>query len=333
MMAEPRVGPYGELICFMSDGRDAPPSACRFREALAALEDPRKQVWINFLAPDEEHLQQVVAKLGFHRLAVEDVFSRQSRAKVEEYAGHLFAVIPGLNQNPGADRLDIVNLNAFLGKNYLITAQRAPLPAVESVRGMLQSGDSGLSQGADFIFYQLMDAVVDEYLEAAGRISERLDAVEERIFGKFDPRVSTEIFRLKHEAAWLRRRIVPQRSIIDSLMDRPHELLDAETVFYLRDVRDHIHRVADDLDTFDELLQGALDVYLTLAASRSNQIIKYLSILGAVLLPLTVLTGLYGTNFHFLPGSNHPWGFWIFSAVLVVTAGVGVVIVRSRKWL
>ena len=327
------VAPYGELICFVAGAGDKPPLACAFPDALAALEDPNRWVWIDFLAPDEAHLQQVVAKLGFHELAVEDVFSRQSRAKVEEYSGHLFCVIPALNQNPGADTLDIVNLNAFLGRNYLITAHRAPLPGVQAVRGLMTDADGAPARGADFVLYQLLDAVVDEYLEACGRISERLDDVEERIFARFDPGVSTTIFRLKHEAAWLRRRVTPQRAIIDSLTNRPHELLHRETQVFLRDVRYHVHRVGDDLDTFDNLLQGALDVHLTLAAGRTNQVIKYLSILGAVLLPLTVLTGLYGTNFQQLPGAGHPLGFWAFCALLILTAAVGVAIIRSRKWL
>jgi magnesium transporter len=332
-MTSSHVAPYGELTCFVAGPGDQPARACAFGEALSALEDPHKKTWINFLAPDEEHLGQVVAKLGFHELAVEDVFSRQSRAKVEEYSGHLFCVLPALNQNPGADTLDIVNLNAFLGRNYLITAHRAPLPGVQIVRGLMSRGEDGLSRGADFVLYLLLDAVVDEYLEASSKVSERLDEVEERIFARFDPQVSTAMFRLKHEAAWLRRRITPHRGIIDSLTNRTHELLSAETQVFLRDVRDHVHRIGDDLDTYDDLLQGALDVYLTLAAGRTNQIIKYLSILGAVLLPLTVLTGLYGTNFNALPGADHPYGFWILCGVLAVTAAVGIVIVRSRKWL
>ncbi len=332
-MDAPRVGPYGEMICYASGPGDQPARACRFTEALSALADANRTIWINFLAPDEEHLQQVVAKLGFHELAVEDVFSRQSRAKVEEFPGHLFCVFPALNQNPGADALDIVNLNAFLGRNYLITAQRAPLPAVEAARRAIDTDEAALSRGADFVLYLLLDAIVDEYLLAVSQVSEGLDDVEERIFAKFDPQVSTRIFRLKREAAWLRRRVTPQRAIINTLTDRPHELVDGEAQVFFRDVRDHIHRVSDDLDTFDNLLQGALDVYLTLAANRTNQIIKYLSVLGAVLLPLTVLTGLYGTNFRLLPGSQHPYGFWVFSGILAAAAAVGVFVVRSRKWL
>ncbi len=322
-----------EVLCFVGSPDGATVCACHYREALDALGDPQKTVWINFLAPNEDHLAEVVSKLGFHELAVEDVFSARSRAKVEEYPGHLFCVVPALNLNPGADALDIINLNAFLGRNYLISAQRAPIASVNRIREEMERGDPPLLRGADFVFYRLLDGVADEYLSATDRISEQLDGVEDRIFAKFDPQVSSAIFSLKHEAAWLRRRVAPQRGMINTLTNRSHELISPETQVYLRDVHDHIHRVSDNLDTFHDLLQSALDVYLALSASRTNQVMKFLSIVGAIVLPLNVLTGLYGTNFVHLPGSEHPHGFWVFSAVLASAALSAILLVRSRKWL
>ena len=322
-----------EVLCFVSSPDRAAVCACHYREALEALGDPQKTVWINFLAPNDDHLAEVVSKLGFHELAVEDVFSARSRAKVEEYPGHLFCVVPSLNLNPGADALDIINLNAFLGRNYLISAQRAPLASIRRIREEMERGDPPLLRGADFVFYRLLDGIVDEYLAATDRISERLDEVEDRIFSKFDPEVSTTIFSLKHEAAWLRRRVAPQRGMINTLTNRTHELISTETQVYLRDVHDHIHRISDNLDTFHDLLQSALDVYLALSASRTNQVMKFLTVVGAIVLPLNVLTGLYGTNFAHLPGSEHRYGFWVFSAVLASAALSTILLVRSRKWL
>ncbi len=324
---------FSEHFCFVSSPQRKALCACHFQEALEALGDPLKKVWINFLAPDEGHLSQVVAKLGFHELAIEDVFSPQSRAKVEEYPGHLFCVAPALNKNPGSDALDIINLNAFLGHNYLITAHRAPIGPVNRIREEMERGDPPLLRGADFVFYELLDGVADEYLAATDQISEKLDEVEERIFKKFDPQVSSMIFSLKHEAAWLRRRIDPQRNIVDTLTSRPHELISPDTQIYLRDIHDHVHRISDNLDTIHDLLHSALDVYLALSANRTNQVMKFLSVVGAVVLPLNVLTGLYGTNFLVLPGSDHPYGFWVFAGALALAAGTAILVVKSRKWL
>lgn len=322
-----------EAFCFVQ--RDQGPVTCvgSVRDAVAGLAENAHRTWINLLAPDREHLAHLVATLGFHELAVEDLFSPRSRAKVEEYPGHLFCVFPALNLNPGADPLDIINFNAFLGKNYLISAQLAPLPAVGDVRAELEQGRLGLSEGADFLLYRLLDALVDEYLAVSDEISEQIEALEERLFVRFDPALSAEIFKLKRRVTWLRRRSGPQRDILNCLVHRPHELVGKKTQVYLRDVHDHVFRVSANLDTFHELLQGAFDAHLTRLSHRTNEVMKLLSIVATIVLPLNVLTGLYGTNFSVLPGRDHPWAFWFFCAVLLCVVLLGVLLIRIRRWL
>jgi len=326
-------GEVSEVVCYVGAGSGSAVKAVTLHEALEALGDSNKRVWINFLSPDESHLSEVVAKLGFHELAVEDVFSARSRAKVEEYPGHLFCVVPALNLNTEEDLLDIVNLNAFLGRNYLISSQRAPLPAVARVRERMERGEPPLWRGPDFVLYQLLDTIADEYLSVVDQISEQIDALEERIFERFDPSVSATTFALKRQVAGLRRRVSPQREIINVLTNRPHELISPETQVYLRDVYDHVFRISDGIDTCHDLLQGAIDSYLTLVANRTNQVMKVLSVVGTIVLPLNVLTGLYGTNFQVLPGSGNPYAFWIFCAALVSTGLAATILFRSRKWL
>jgi magnesium transporter len=332
-MDEPNEGQTSELQCFVLAPDDSVATPCSLSQALAALDGPRQRVWINILAPDQRLLDKLVARFGFHELAVEDVLSPRSRAKVEEYAGHLFCVVPALNLNTPHDLFDIVNLNAFLGRNYLITTQRAPLPTVARARERMKHGDPPLHRGPDFVLYQLLDTVVDEYLNLSDQLNDGIDALEDRIFGSPDPGVPQAIFDLKHQAAWLRRRISPQREIINFLTNRPHELISRDTQVYLRDVYDHIFRISENVDTFRDLLQGALDAYLTLVANRTNAVMKVLSVVATIILPLNVLTGLYGTNFARLPGGDHPYGFWIFCGVLAVTAAAATVLFRLRKWL
>ncbi len=332
-MEQPFVGQTSEPQCFVFAPDDSAAAPCGLSEALAALDDPRRRVWVNILAPDQKLLGKLVTRLGFHELAVEDVFSPRSRAKVEEYAGHLFCVVPALNLNTPHELFDIVNLNAFLGRNYLITTQRAPLPAVARARERMERGDPPLRRGPDFVLYQLLDTIVDEYLGLSDQLNNEIDALEDRIFGRQDASVPEVIFDLKHQAAWLRRRISPQREILNFMTNRPHELISRDTQVYLRDVHDHIYRISDNVDTFRDLLQGALDAYLTLVANRTNAVMKVLSVVATIVLPLNVLTGLFGTNFATLPGGDNPYGFWIFCGVLAVTAAAATVLFRLRKWL
>jgi len=326
-------GEASEVIAYVRRRGTGEVRACQFDEALASLPDPELSTWINFLRPEEAHLRDVVAAQGFHELAVEDVFSPQSRAKIEEYGGHLFCVVPALNLNPDSDVLDIINLNAFLGGDYLITAQRAPLTAVAQVRELMERGEPPLLYGPDFVFYELLDALIDEYLPISDQVADSIDELDQRIFARFDPTVSEAIFTLKRRVAWLRRRVGPQRGIINTLTNRPHELIQPNTQIYLRDVHDHIFRISDNLETFHDLLQGALEAYMTQVTHRTNEATKLLSIVATIILPLNVLTGLYGTNFVHLPGSEGPISFWVFCGVLALVAVGATLLFRFRRWL
>lgn len=321
-----------EITCFVASGGGEYARFCDMAEALAAIDQPEARVWINLLTPAEADFAPIAQKLKLHELAVEDVFSAHSHAKVEPYTGNLFCVIPALNLTTTDDPFDVVNLNAFLGSNYLVTAQRAALPAVAHAKGWLTRSAESIRRGPDFLLYLLLDGIVDEYLELTDQMNDQVDGLEERIFGTPDKSVSEAIFGLRHKAAWLRRLISPQREILNILTNRPHEYISRDTQLYLRDVYDHVQRVRENTEIFHDLLQGAMETYLTLVANRTNEVMKLLAAVGTVVLPINVITGLYGTNFDVLPGAHNPYGFWVLCSALALTAGTMVMIFRSRKW-
>lgn len=331
MAVEPQAHSV-DVTCFLAPAGAEVAQACTLAEALDAIEKTKHHVWINMLSPTHEEFAVVARRLDLHELAVEDVFSPHSHAKVEPYAGHLFSVIPALNLSTPDDLFDVVNLNAFLGKHYVLTAQRAPLPAVANAKNWLNHKSDALRRGPDFLLYVLLDGIVDEYLELSDHMNNQVDKLEERIFGIPDRSVAAAIFDLRHKAAWLRRMISPQREILNILTNRPQEFVQRDTQLYLRDVYDHVQRVRENSETLHDLLQGAMDTYLTLVANRTNDVMKILAAVGTIVLPINMLTGLYGTNFDVLPGATNPTGFWVFCAALAVVAGAMVVIFRSRKW-
>jgi magnesium transporter len=301
-------------------------------EALSAIDRPDARVWINLLAPAQSDLVPIAQKLQLHELAIEDVFSAQSHAKIEPYPSNLFCVIPALNLTTSDDLFDVVNLNAFLGPNYLITAERAALPAVGSTKAWLARSSESLRRGPDFLLYLLLDGIVDEYLDLTDQMNDQVDGLEERIFGTPDKSVSEAIFDLRHKAAWLRRLVSPQREILNILTNRPHEFISRDTQLYLRDVYDHVQRVRENAEIFHDLLQGAMETYLTLVANRTNEVMKLLAAVGTVVLPINVITGLYGTNFDVLPGSKNPYGFWVLCSAVILAATTMTLVFRSRKW-
>jgi len=321
-----------EVTCFIVAAGSDVARQCGVAEALQAIEKTDTRIWINLLAPAPPDVQFIAKELDFHELAVEDIFSIQSHSKVEPYPGHLFSVIPALNLTTSDDLFDVVNLNAFLGRNFLVTAQRATLPAVANATNWLARSSELLQRGPDFLLYHLLDGIVDEYLDLSNQLTDQVDSLETRVLGTPDQSISAEIFELRSKAAWLRRLISPQREILNVLTNRPHEFITRDTQLYLRDVYDHVQRVRENSEIFHDLLQGAMETYLTLVANRTNEVMKVLAAVGTVVLPINMLTGLYGTNFEVLPGSQNPLGFWIFCAALTLTATAMILLFRARKW-
>ena len=332
MIEVSEVSMPAEVICFVVPAGSDVAARCGLTEALRAIELADTRVWINLLAPTQADVQLIAKKLEFHELAVEDIFSVQSHSKVEPYPGHLFSVIPALNLTTSEDLFDVVNLNAFLGRNFLVTTQRATLPSVTNAADWLARTAELLKRGPDFLLYHLLDGIVDEYLDLSNQLTDQVDGLESRVFGTPDQSISAEIFELRSKAAWLRRLISPQREILNVLTNRPHEFISRETQLYLRDVYDHVQRVRENSEIFHDLLQGAMETYLTLVANRTNEVMKVLAAVGTVVLPINMLTGLYGTNFVVLPGSQNPLGFWIFCAALILTATAMILLFRARKW-
>ena len=320
-----------EISCYVAVGDAKIPTPCGLADALTAIDQPDTRVWINVLAPTPADFAPIAQKLTLHELAVEDVFSPHSQAKIEPYPSNLFCVIPALNLTTSDDLFDVVNLNAFLGRNYLVTAQRAALPAVATGKIWIARSSEYLRRGPDFLMYLLIDGIVDEYLDLTDQMNEKIDGLEERIFGTPDKTVSESIFELRRQAAWLRRLVSPQREILNILTNRPHEFVSRDTQLYMRDVYDHVQRVRENSEIFHDLLQGAMETYLTLVANRTNEVMKLLAAVGTVVLPINVITGLYGTNFDVLPGARNPYGFWVLCTAVILAATAMTLIFRARK--
>jgi len=309
------------------EGRDAD-----LEGALAAFEDPRSLVWINLLRGTDDELRSVGGALGIHELTLEDVQAPRLRPKVEDFETYSFVVFKALNFNPGEDRLDVINLNCILFRNALVTAQLKPLLSIKELLAEARENRLAVKNGASFLLYHVLDRVVDRYFPLMDEIDEKLDEVQARIFERFDRDVSATIFDAKTQVAHLRRRVGPQREILMNLSNRPHSLIAPKVQVYFRDVYDHIIRIHDNLESYRDILQGAMDSYMTQLSNRMNEVMKVLSIVATIMLPLGILTGLYGTNFDVLPGARNPFGFWIFLGGMLLMVVGATVFFKIKKW-
>ncbi len=318
--------------CYVFDKKSGLRTELALSTALEAAKDPIQVVWINFFQPTLEELNLVSQSLNLHELTLEDLQNTRVRPKVEEFEDHMFVVFKALNLNEGEDVLDVINLNLLLFKSTLITVHQKPLPSVMALLESERQRLTCLQRGTAFLMYTILDRIVDEYFPIMDELDDTTEEIQSRIFERFDKEVSSQIFEWKTKVAHLRRRVGPQREMLMNLANRPHPLLPPKIQVYFRDVYDHLIRIHDNLESYRDILQGAMDSYMTQVSNRMNEVMKVLSIVATIMLPLGILTGLYGTNFEVLPGAKGAHSFWIFLGGMFAVAGGAAIFFKLRKW-
>lgn len=305
----------------------------RLREILQAGEG---ELWVDIDSTNMHQHALLEKVFGFHPLAIEDTLSPGSRVKFEEYDRYVFVVIAVIRLDEGTPEpfdLATSNLYFFLGKNYLVTVHALPSDACGVVRERLMRNPELLSRGAEMTMHNIIDQSVDAYFPLVEQLNGLVDGLEERLFEQFDEKLIHEIFKAKRAAYSLRRHVGPLREVLNIMTNRPCGYIRPETQLYYRDVYDHTIRITESVDTTRDLLAGVLETYLSQTSNRMNKVMKQLSIVATIALPLIVVGGIYGMNFQHLPLTDHPWGFWIAIASMVGVSAIVVGWLHRNRWL
>jgi magnesium transporter len=258
--------------------------------------------WIDLQPADDTSLQLLQQRLGFHPLAIEDCTSSNQRAKVDEYGNHLFLVTHSMSiADHGRQGVQTTELDAFLGDRFLITIHREPMAGLEIVWKRATTDTTCGAHGMDFIYYLIVDELADEVFPLVDLVSDQLEEAESAILKRVDSRQLQQLMRLKRWLIAMRRTLSPERDMLAVLLRRGDPRISEKTALYFRDVYDHIVRAYEQIDVERDLLGNAMDAYLSLMANRSTIIMKQLTLLASIFLPLTFLTGFFGQNFSALP--------------------------------
>src|SRR5947207_604089 len=234
-------------------------------------------IWADVSDPTSHDFEELAEEFGFHHLSIEDCQNAHQRPKVEEYTGYYFIVLYEAELVGPNDRLELRELNIFLGKNYLVTVHSRPIRAIETAKRLWHEWTDRSDQGAGLLAYLLIDAIVDDYLPLLDIMSERMDELEDSIFGEWRAEVIEEIFSIKKKLLYLRRAITPLRDVFNMLLRREQPIFPRETHVYFQDVFDHLIRVLDTIDTLRDMLSSTLDEYLSASANRINKVMKRLT--------------------------------------------------------
>ncbi|MEJ7615610.1 MAG: magnesium/cobalt transporter CorA [Pyrinomonadaceae bacterium] len=290
-------------------------------------------VWADVSDPTGQDFAELTAEFNFHPLAIEDCQNGHQRPKVEEYQGYYFMVVYEAELAGPSDALELREMGIFLGPNYLVTVHKRPIRALETAKKLWPQWIDRAEHGSGLLAYLLIDAIVDDYLPLLDLISERMDDLEDQIFGDFQSQSIEEIFRVKKMLLHLRRSVTPLRDVFNTLLRREQPLFAREIHVYFQDVYDHLIRVADTIDTLRDLLGSTMDAYLSVSGNRMNQVMKRLTSISTILMSVTLIAGIYGMNFNYMPELEWKYGY-TFALGSMIAVGLGIYLyLRKVKWL
>jgi len=291
--------------------------------------------WINFDGVHEtDLLQQVAALFNLHPLVPEDIVNTTHRPKLEEFDNYLFVVLKMLHYDAEQVNIRLEQVSLVLGPGFVLSFQEQRGDVFDGVRQRLRNNKGRLRKmGSDYLAYALLDAVVDSYFAILENLGEQIEWLEDEVINRPTPETLSQIHHFKREMILLRKAVWPLREIIGGLQRLGPPLVQNSTALYLRDIHDHTVQIIDTIETFRDILSGLLDLYLSSISNRMNEIMKVLTIIATIFIPLTFVAGVYGMNFEFMPELHWPWSYPVLLLLMLGMAGGMMIFFRRKNWL
>jgi magnesium transporter len=292
--------------------------------------DSDEKLWVDIQQPVQEIIEPLLEeRFGFHELAAEDTLSATTLPKYDAFPNYDFFIFRTVDVRISEHASETYKIAAFLGKNFLVTVHRRPLPAIDNICNRLPGDRRILERGADFLLYSIVDQMVDAHFPLLEEIEEAVDDLQDRIFENASDAHLDELLHLKRDVNVLRRHALPQRELLNLISRGDTTFVQRQHLIYFRDVYDHMFRISETIDVDRDQMTGTMDAYLSVVANRTNEIMKVLTIFSALMLPLTLIAGIYGMNFEHMPELR-----WIhgYPFALGLMLGVSVLMIGYFWW-
>jgi magnesium transporter len=304
-------------------------------DEIAKFKESDTVTWINV---DGVHQVDVVRQIGtlfgIHPLVQEDIVNTGQRPKTADYGDYLFVVLKMLYWDKAASRIAAEQVSILITPQVVVSFQEQPGDVFDSVRERLRQGKGRIrTMGADYLAYSLLDAVVDNYFVMLEWVGERIDRIEEALISNPSQEIAHQIQALKKEMLTNRKAIWPMREMVGALRRGDCPLIQAETLPFLSDVYDHVVQVIDTAETYRDMASALRDTYLTVISNRMNEVMKVLTIIATIFIPLTFIAGVYGMNFEAMPELKWPWAYPAVMAVMAAVAVIMLLYFKRKKWL
>lgn len=292
-----------------------------------------EKIWVDMEKPDEKEINLLRDVFRFHPLAIEDCVHRIQRPKVVNYKDYYFIV---LNEFIGGDinkYFTYSEVYIFLGDNYIVTLHWNKLKVIGDTMERIANGPHIFEKGIDFILYNLFDTLVDDYFPLTDSIGDKIDDIEETILKEPNKQIQDDILVLKRNILKLRKVLSPQREVLNILLRHDFDLIHEENRLYYMDVYDHMLRIYDLLDTYTDLLASTMDLYMSQISNRMNEVMKVLTMITTIMMPLSLIAGIYGMNFKFMPELGTRYGYFATLGLMAVIAVMEIFYFKKKKWL
>ncbi len=304
-------------------------------EECFSFKDISTVTWINI---DGLHDLDITEKIGkyynIHPLVLEDIVNTTQRPKMEDMGGHIFVTLKMLSYGEESGKIDIEQVSLVVGANFVISFQEKEGDVFNPIRERIRKNKGRVRKmGADYLAYALIDAIVDSYFSILEKFGEEIELLEDELMKNPTTEIATKIYALKNEFIFLRRSIWPLRELISGLERGESKLVKKSTLLFLRDLYDHTIQVIDSIEAYRDIISGMKDTYLSSLSNRMNEVMKVLTIIATIFIPLTFIAGIYGMNFQFMPELAWRWSYPIIWIIIGITGISMFIFFKRKRWL
>jgi magnesium transporter len=291
--------------------------------------------WVNINSlHNTRNLEELGGCYRLHPLVLEDILNTEQRPKLDDHGDYLFIVLRMLHFQEMQREIAAEQVSLILGNNYLISLHENDQDVFEVIRERLKDGKSRIRRsGADYLAYSLLDLIVDNYFVILEDLGEVIEDLETEVVSTPTPATLSQIHRLKRHMIMLRKSVWPLREVVSRLERSESVLIKDPTILYLKDVYDHLIQIIDNIETYRDILSGMLDIYLSSISNRLNEVMKVLTIIATIFIPLTFIAGVYGMNFKYMPELEWYWGYFSVLLLMALVSLIMVMFFRSKGWI
>ncbi|MBU0635485.1 magnesium/cobalt transporter CorA [Candidatus Micrarchaeota archaeon] len=291
--------------------------------------------WIDITGLHDKNIMEKIGEnFDIHSLVLEDILNTEHRPKIEEFETRLFITLKMISFDEKKKKLLFEQVSLLLGPNFVISFQEKEGDVFDPLRERIRKEKSRTrAMGADYLGYALIDVIVDHYFLVLEKIGEKIEKLEEELMREPKQKTLKEIYAMKRELISLRKAVWPLREVISRIERTEHTIIKKKTGIYFRDLYDHIIQIIDTIETSREMVSGMVELYLSSLSNRMNEVMKTLTIIATIFIPLTFIAGVYGMNFKFMPELEWPLGYYTIGIVMLIVAGTLVVYFKRKKWI